>query len=158
MSNFATPQDTLNSLATLIRADATLGQAFLRIGPQPAFNIPNNVKVGIFLTLAGMLEEVSIYSGNNFKNEYIFNILICVKDLKDKDEIETLRLEYLEAMQKLIAANRSLSQSQKDGYIVGIELGLLELDNADKQVFRFCDIEVHYSTIRSVIPVPPPPT
>ena len=155
MTNFATPSSTLSSLKTLIRAETTLANALLRIGPQPSFNIPQNVDVGIFLDLRGMLQEESIHSGNNFKNEYIIGILICVKDEKDKDEVETTRLAYLEAMQNLIASNRSLSMSQKDGYITSIELGILELDDATKQVYRFADIEVHYSTIRSIVPVPP---
>ena len=150
--NFISPKEYHNTLVTLIRAETTLGQYPVRLGPQVAFNSGAKNAI-ICVYLMGMDEEVP-FSGNNSKNVYNTGILIAVKDNLDADDAEELRYDLLEAMQDLIAQNRSLTCGTKNTLITNIDLGIVELDDKTQQRYRYAELTINWMTLRSHTPTP----
>ena len=154
MSNFIAPKDYIDALVTLIRSDTTLGDYPVRVGPQPAFNIAKDKNAMICVYLMGMDEEEP-FTANNSKNYYNVGILIAVKDDEnDADTVEELRYDLLEAMQNLLAQNRSLDCGAKSTLITNINLGIVDLDEKNQQIYRFAEINIKYWTLRSHQPEP----
>lgn len=145
-----TPKEYTNALVALIRADTTLGDYPVRVGPQPSFNLGKQTDAVICVYLMGMDAEEP-FSGNNARNIYTHGILIAIKDDDDSDDVEDLRYELLEAMQNLLTKNRSLACAKRTN-INSIELGIVDLDSKDVQRFRYAEITLQWETMRSQQP------
>lgn len=149
--NFISPKEYNDALAVLVRSDETLGDYPVRLGPQPAFHLGKQTNAVICIYLMGMDEEEP-FSGNNSWNNYTTGILIAVKDNDDADDVEELRYELLEALQTLIAQNRSLTCGTKSTTITNIEMGIVELDEKNEQRYRYAEVTIRWKTLRSHTP------